>query len=162
MVKSRVQPKKEVSDGMKQVGVVLCSILILAICASVAPIVLADQQAPKPEFTIDYKSDFKKSIKPPVPFPHEKHFKDYGVKCDDCHHTYKDGKNVWKEGDPVTKCIECHPADRGMAKEKAKELGVKKLLDLKNAFHKNCQTCHKEENKQGKKAPVQCAECHKG
>ena len=146
---------------MRRIGVVLCSIVITAICLSLTPVVFAEQEV-KSEFEIDYRSNFTKSIKPPVLFTHEKHFKEHGVKCDECHHIYKDGKNVWKEGDSVAKCIECHPSDRNLAKEKAKELGVKRFYDLKNAFHKNCQTCHKEVDKEGKKAPVQCAECHKG
>ena len=39
---------------------------------------------------------------------HKKHAADYKVKCADCHHEYKDGKNVWKDTDPVKKCSVCH------------------------------------------------------
>ncbi|MCU0586978.1 MAG: cytochrome c family protein [Syntrophobacteraceae bacterium] len=43
-----------------------------------------------------------------VPFTHKKHAEEYKIPCADCHHVFKDGKNVWKEGDPVQKCEACH------------------------------------------------------
>ena len=48
------------------------------------------------------------------------------------------------------KCSSCH--DPKEAKDK--------VLDLKNAYHKQCTPCHKKENEAGKKAPVKCLECH--
>ncbi|MBF0475071.1 MAG: cytochrome c3 family protein [Deltaproteobacteria bacterium] len=85
--------------------------------------------------------------KPGVPFDHKKHTTDYKVKCDKCHHVYKDGKNVFKEGDPVQKCGACH-TDKMEGKK----------LKLQNAYHKNCKDCHKEANK----GPFQkCEDCHK-
>jgi hypothetical protein len=44
----------------------------------------------------------------PVNFTHKKHAEDYQVACAECHHEYENGKNVWKETDPVKKCVECH------------------------------------------------------
>ena len=83
---------------------------------------------------------------------HKKHVADYKVKCAECHHVYKEKKNVWKEGDPVQKCGECHDP-----KAKKGE-GIK----LQSAFHKNCKTCHKDLEKAKKKTgPVKkCKECH--
>jgi DnaJ-class molecular chaperone len=65
----------------------------------------------------------------------------------ECHHVIKDGKNVWKEGDKVAMCSSCH-------KSPTKNEG--KTLSLKNAFHKNCQGCHKKM----KKGPKKCNQCH--
>ena len=94
-----------------------------------------------------YKSDKKG----PVKLSHKKHAADYKVKCNDCHHEYKDGKNVWKDADPVKKCSVCHdPEEKKGTADK-----------LQNAYHKNCQGCHKE--LKGKEAPhKKCNDCHQG
>jgi len=97
-----------------------------------------------------------------LPFSHKKHYDEYKVACADCHHVYKDGKNVWKEGDQVDKCDKCHT--------EATIQGEKKLppdqqkLNLKLAFHNNCQECHKKlkKEKPDLKIPVTCAQCHPG
>jgi len=90
---------------------------------------------------------FGKHTKPAVTFTHKKHSVDYKLKCDSCHHVYKDGKNVWKEGDKVDMCSACH---------KSPKKNEGKVLSLYNAFHKNCKDCHKEM----KKGPTKCNECH--
>ena len=93
--------------------------------------------------------------KGPVKFHHKKHQTDYKIACADCHHVYKDGKNVWKQGDPVQKCSACHDL-------KEKKGNADKL---QNAFHKNCKDCHKKEVEEGKvkNAPFKkCNECHEG
>jgi len=61
------------------------------------------------EVTIENKG-YKKDKKGPVKLTHKKHHDANGhnVACTDCHHDYKDGKNVWKDADPVKKCSECH------------------------------------------------------
>lgn len=92
-------------------------------------------------------SVFKKHTKTPVSFTHKKHSVDLKIKCTECHHVIKDGKNVWKEGDKVAMCASCH-------KSPLKNEG--KTLSLKNAFHKNCKDCHKKM----KKGPTKCNECH--
>jgi hypothetical protein len=96
---------------------------------------------------------FDKLKKGAVTFPHKKHAVDANIACTDCHHIYKDGKNVFKEGDPVRKCSACHDAKKSEGK-------VKKLM---LAFHKNCQGCHKDLDKAGKSAgPTRkCDDCHK-
>ena len=94
-----------------------------------------------------YKSDKKG----PVKLSHKKHSADYKVACTDCHHDYQDGKNVWKEGEPVKKCCACHNP------LKKQEKGLK----LNTAYHKNCKGCHKKAVADGKKAPhKKCNECH--
>ena len=99
------------------------------------------------EITIEnqgYKSDKKGGVK----FSHKKHNADYKVTCAECHHDYQGGKNVWKEGDTVKKCGDCHDPE-------AKKGKVDKL---QNAYHKNCKNCHKEK---GEKAPFKkCNDCH--
>ena len=105
---------------------------------------------------------WKKHTKSPVTLSHKKHSEDYEGKCADCHHVYKDGKNVWKEGDKVQKCMECHnePTIKG-EKKLPKD---KQKLNLKLAFHNNCQGCHKKLKKQDKekyaKIPTTCIKCH--
>jgi hypothetical protein len=91
--------------------------------------------------------------KGPVSFSHLNHSEDYEVTCMECHHEYQSGKNVWKEGDPVKKCAECHIPLENQGE-------VKKL---QIAFHKNCKTCHKDLAQKGitKDAPYrQCNNCH--
>jgi hypothetical protein len=100
--------------------------------------------------------------KSPVMLSHKKHAEEYKVSCTDCHHVYKDGKNTWKEGDKVQKCQECHnePTIKG-EKKLPKD---KQKLNLKLAFHNNCQGCHKKLKKADKtkyaKIPTTCIKCH--
>ncbi len=95
---------------------------------------------------------YTKDRKGPVSLSHKKHIEEYKVGCMDCHHVYKDGTNVWKETDPVQKCSECH--------NPAKDEG--KVVKLMNAFHNNCQGCHKAAVEKGNKnAPARrCNDCH--
>ncbi len=104
-----------------------------------------------PEKIVIDGKNYKKDIKGPVTFSHSKHNKEYGVKCLECHHDYKDGVNIWKEGNEVKKCSECHDAN-------ITEGNVKKLM---MAFHDNCKNCHKEKAKEGIDAPEKkCESCH--
>ena len=94
---------------------------------------------------------YKKDKKPAVLLSHKAHSADYKVACVDCHHVYEDGKNTWKEGDAVKKCVECHDPN--------KKQGT--TVKLQNAFHKNCKNCHKEVDPESKKAPSKkCTDCH--
>ena len=95
---------------------------------------------------------FTKYKKGAVKFTHKKHNVDYKVACAECHHVFKEGKNVFKEGDPVQKCSACHDALKSKGK-------VKKLM---LAYHRNCQGCHKGLKKAGKKTgPTRkCNNCH--
>ena len=90
---------------------------------------------------------FPKHTKPAVKFTHKEHHEKFKVKCADCHHVYKDGKNVWKEGDKVDKCSSCH---------KTPKKNDGKMLSMYNAYHKNCKDCHREM----KKGPTKCNDCH--
>ncbi|ROQ93318.1 cytochrome c3 family protein [Desulfosoma caldarium] len=95
-----------------------------------------------------------------VEFAHKKHAEEYKIACTECHHKYEGGQNVWKEGDPVQKCQECHnePTIKGEKKLPPEQ----QKLNLKLAFHNNCQGCHKKlkaENPQTT-APTTCVQCH--
>ena len=100
------------------------------------------------EIMIENKG-YKKDKKGPVKLTHKKHAVDYKVACNDCHHVYKDGKNVWKEGEPVQKCSECHDPKKKQGN----------TMKLQNAYHKNCKNCHKDSGKAT--APhKKCNDCH--
>jgi hypothetical protein len=90
---------------------------------------------------------FKKYKKGPVSFTHKKHVLEHKLKCTECHHVIKDGKNVWKEGDKVAQCSTCH---------KTAKKNAGKMLSVYNAYHKNCKGCHKA----AKKGPTKCKQCH--
>jgi hypothetical protein len=123
------------------------ALLMVGALLFVAAGILAAAQTVADEITIEnnYKDDKKGAVK----LSHKKHAEEYKVACTECHHEYKDGKNVWKDTDPVKKCAECHSPDK--KQENADKLNL--------AFHKNCQTCHKE--LKDKKAPFKnCNDCH--
>jgi len=106
-----------------------------------------------PDQVIIQNTGYKADKKGPVKLSHKKHATDYKAACTECHHDYKDGKNVWKEGDPVKKCSACHDPE-------AKKGDVDKL---NNAYHKNCKDCHRDLMKEGKikDAPYKkCTDCH--
>jgi len=86
---------------------------------------------------------------------HTKHSKEYKIQCKDCHHMYKDGKNVWEEGQKVQKCSECHNVYK-LGKDLREATEEEKKLSLYKAYHDNCKGCHKEKEK----GPVKCNECH--
>ncbi|MBW1671158.1 MAG: cytochrome c3 family protein [Deltaproteobacteria bacterium] len=85
---------------------VLC--LLVAVCFGLvmAGVAVATDKGPE-TITMDSKV-YPKHKKSLVTFSHQKHNVDYKIACDECHHVYKDGKNVWKEGDDVGKCSCCH------------------------------------------------------
>jgi hypothetical protein len=101
---------------------------------------------------------------PVVAFTHKKHSAEYKVACTECHHKYEPGKkvNVWKEGDKVDKCEACHNEPTVAGEMKLPD--EKKKLNLKIAFHKNCQGCHQDLKKKDPakyaKIPVTCVQCH--
>lgn len=76
----------------------------------------------------------------PVTFSHTSHVDKAKLECVTCHH--KDPQNP-------KACKTCHA---GEAKGKT--------LSAKDAFHTQCQTCHKEATAKGVKTPTKCTECH--
>jgi hypothetical protein len=104
---------------------------------------------------------FAKHKKALVTFTHKKHNVDYKIACAECHHAYKEGKNVWKEGDAVQKCCECHTEAKAPKGDKSsKKEQIEKYYY--SAIHANCVGCHKDTMKADPKkaAPTKCAECH--
>jgi hypothetical protein len=141
--------KTVMKKGIWSLGVVLFTgLMFLAVGALTA----ADKTTPPDEITIE-NTGYKSDKKGPVKFSHKKHHDQYKVACTECHHDYKDKKNVWKQGEPVKKCAACHDP-----KKKKGE-----VLKLNLAYHKNCKNCHKEvdEKDPSKKAPFKkCSDCH--
>jgi hypothetical protein len=134
------------------------TILIVALTGmlflSVAALTAAEKQTAPDEIMLENKG-YKKDKKGPVKLTHKKHNVDYKIACVDCHHVYKDGKNVWEEGQPVQKCSECHNVYM-LGKDLREASDEEKKLSLYKAYHDNCKGCHKKEQK----GPVKCAECH--
>jgi len=133
--------------------------LLIAVCFGLvmAGVAVAADKGPE-TITMDSKvyAKHKKSL---VVFSHHKHNVDYKVACDDCHHVYKDGKNVWKEGEAVQKCDACHSGAKAPKEPKlSKEEQIKGYHY--SAIHENCKVCHKAAAKEGKAAPTKCGECH--
>ena len=112
----------------------ILSLTILAFTAFLFVAVGILTAADVPETVVIDSKGYKQDKKGPVTLNHKKHIEEYDVACDECHHVYSDGKNVWKEGDEVKKCDACHNPEKS-------EGNVKKL---QTAFHNNCKNCHKE------------------
>ena len=137
------------------------SLLVLTALAMGVVFVFAVAYASDPADTMTMQSKlFEKHTKGLVTFTHKKHNVDYKIPCADCHHVYKDGKNVWKEGDAVDKCDACHSeakAPKGDKSPKAEK--IKKYYY--SAIHENCSGCHKALKKEGKPTgPSSCKDCH--
>jgi hypothetical protein len=114
--------------------------LIVAL-AFVAGGILSIALAQPDKVTIN--DQYPNKLKGPVTFNHKAHAEH--IACTKCHHTWK------KEERPTPqKCSECHKADD------TSEKGLKRI------FHKNCQDCHKDLEKQGKKTgpTAKCSDCH--
>lgn len=122
----------------------------------------AEVESPPEEITIQ-NTGWPTEKYGPVKFDHKKHATEYKIACTECHHVYKDGKNVWKEGDKVQKCSACHNVYL-LGKDLSQATPEEKKLSLYKAYHNNCLGCHKKANKEkGKeeaKAPTKCTACH--
>ena len=122
-------------------------LLIAVICFLAATDLMAQQD----NMELNHPEVFMKRERPPVSFPHNRHVEG-GLSCKDCHHRYENGKNVLdestlQEGNQEIKCSACHsPQSR---------------TDLQRAFHHQCLSCHKKNEKERKKTgPRFCGECH--
>jgi len=143
---------------MKKSKLVSCLAIAAVVVFSAALLVLAAQ---KPPSEITLKPSLWPSLtQPPVKFDHKKHTVDDKTACTQCHHVFKDGKNVWKEGDQVQLCDKCHT--EATVQGEMKLSPEQKKLNLKLAFHNNCLGCHKKLKQEdpASKAPVVCAGCH--
>ncbi|MBI5251608.1 MAG: cytochrome c3 family protein [Desulfomonile tiedjei] len=126
--------------------VVIASVLAIAALAAFT-LAHAATKMPEQDLVINTTDVFKEKKKAPVNFSHPKH---KALKCIDCHHEYKDGKNVWQEGQEVKKCGACH-------KFEAQD----KIVKLEKAYHDQCINCHKKFKAEKKTTgPTACAKCH--
>ena len=132
----------------KNISVIYLAVLAGVVFLTVGILAAADAVTPPEKVTINnegYKSDKKGAVE----FSHAKHVSEYGAACTDCHHEYKDGQNVWKEGDAVKTCVSCHDLDNDQD-------NAKKAM---TAYHTNCRDCHKKSGKDT--APSsKCTDCH--
>jgi len=101
------------------------------------------------EINIENTESYRNKSRPAVFFSHETHMESY--ECLDCHHDYKDGKNILNEDDldedGSVGCAQCH----------AKDAPIK----LKTAYHRQCMGCHRRINKQEAAIlPITCEDCH--
>ena len=131
--------------------VFLCAVMFVLLATTAALIAAEEQEMPE-EILIENKV-YKTDRKGPVQFSHLEHAEGYVESCDGCHHEYKDGENIWEEGQPVKKCYACH--------DPSKSVGRVKKLNI--AFHNNCKGCHKKLAKEqgSTEAPYkQCTDCH--
>lgn len=141
-------------------------VLMVAMAVMAIGVSVIAQEKPPAEIVIKEAAfgTFKKS---PVKFAHEGHFKVRNIACTECHHNYVKGKNVWKKGDPVKRCSECHKvaaAEKNSLTYCIKTYPKGKAPGLKCAFHKNCAGCHKDLKKKDPtkyaKIPTTCSKCH--
>ena len=146
---------------MKKRSWIMAAAAVLGVVFLVA-VVYATQQVPD-TITMDSKI-FPKHTKGLVIFHHKKHIEDYKIPCTDCHHVYKDGKNVWKEGDEVQKCDACHSEAKAPTGANAPKLSKQEKIKkyYYNAIHENCKGCHAELKKKNpaSTAPTTCSGCH--
>lgn len=122
----------------------LCLLLLLTLTA----LVRADEEP----LILDNPDVFVKKKRPAVTFPHEVHMQ--MIDCLSCHHDYVKGQNMLdeddmlEETDPAIRCASCHAGNR--------------VVNLKDAFHRQCLGCHRQMRKSGQAtAPELCGECHR-
>ncbi len=121
----------------------------LILCFFVIPLALFgfNRLWAQPEkILLEHPEVFKKRARPPVNFSHVRHMEAV-PSCKDCHHKYENGKNVLDEStlqeeNPAVRCSSCH--------------GIRGRIDLKEAFHSQCISCHKNK----RTGPRFCGECH--
>jgi hypothetical protein len=83
----------------------------------------------------------------PKKWGHDKHHKEFGLECIDCHHSDTDIE------DKPQNCANCH--ESGAPTKKKAEEGIPP--NLADAVHARCVTCHEDMFEAGVKG---CASCH--
>lgn len=132
---------------MKHRGRLILTLVVGIAAAAAFTIAYAKTEAPETDIKIESKEVFKTPKKGPVTFSHSKHKE---LECTQCHHEYKDGKNVWQKGQEVKKCESCHELE-----------SEGKKVKLEKAYHDTCVECHKKLKKEKKKTgPTSCTKCH--
>ncbi len=125
---------------MRKFFIGFIALLFVVSMAAVTMVYAGAVKAPDKPLTFENK-------KGPVTFEHSIHIK-AGLKCETCHHMWKD-----KTKEPKG-CKECHKAK--------KEGNVPRLYNMAHKSDHSCKGCHKARKKAGKKAgPTKCSGCHK-
>lgn len=143
--------------ALSSLTVFLTAILFLAVGSLIA--------ADVPDTITMESKVYPKHTKGLSTFSHKKHADHKDIGCADCHHVYKDGKNVWKEGDEVQKCEACHSEPAKPKGDKTKMSKAEKIKKYhKDALHANCKGCHKKmldkTSEPGKTLLKGCNGCH--
>jgi hypothetical protein len=107
------------------------AVILIAIAVAMAFAASMAVAGDPPDQVTVTKTGEKKSA---VTFSHVEHAK--SIDCLDCHHESKTKEEI-------KKCVECHGKDANAPSGK-------------DAFHDQCQGCHKEQAK----GPTKCKECH--
>ena len=131
--------------------------LILVIIIDLVAAVAVGWQASlaqEAEYVLAHEDVFGSLRRPEVHFSHDIHTESLEeMGCGVCHHTQdeKTGQLVYSEGEE-TGCKECH--------RYTEEAGIPALRE---AYHGNCTTCHRNQIKSGhlKSGPTTCGGCHK-
>jgi hypothetical protein len=146
---------------MKKQRLLLLTAAFLGTVFFVGSVYSAQQAADEITMNSKVYPHHKKTL---VAFSHKKHNVAYKVVCTDCHHAFKDGKNVWKDGDEIKKCDSCHSKTKAPTGKDAPKMSTEeKIKEFHySAIHENCMGCHKANKKAGKKTPgpTACKECH--
>lgn len=85
--------------------------------------------------------------RPQVIFKHTAHADQ--MTCANCHHQFDKFPMNTAEGDGAP-CSDCHQA----------AAGPDNPVSLRDAFHKQCKSCHLALNDRGGNTPVSCGQCH--
>jgi len=133
---------------MKTIG---CKALMITVAAFLILIWTPHLSAQPDKIVLDNSKVLAIKTRPAVTFPHNRHA-EAGFSCKDCHHLYKDGKNVLdegtlEEGKEAIRCSACHHSNS--------------RLSLEQAFHDQCIGCHRKALRENKKTgPHFCGGCH--
>ena len=92
--------------------------------------------------------------KPGTPFTHKKHYDDYSVKCEACHHAVKAKGGVVPASKTCTDagCHQANQCNGQVVPAKNKDCPF-----FTDAYHFNCIECHRAQS-----GPTKCGECHTG
>ena len=108
---------------------------VIFLVGSVKPSLADNPEAPQEPDKINIENTYENSKKyEHTLFSHKKHAEEYKnpkgekITCDSCHHVYKDGKNVWKKGDKISKCNSCHKGSKNLSLKTAEKLPEKEMI----------------------------------
>ena len=100
----------------------------------------------------------------PITFTHQKHIKEYGASCGDCHHDSDHEPIIGANSGDSFNCADCHD-EEGLIRGPIAENGASRddiIAHRSNVIHILCIECHKKYNatKHVVVAPEACRICH--